>query len=667
MSTVTLTYNSNPLSTDVISVQDALTLTQLIKVDYSNSSLLGSSIAETIQLTVNYIQNAYNNTNLYVVTPNYLNNTITIQANNSNSTFTEVQNNTSGRITIGISNTPSSGNFVIDTITLSQADSDPCNNVKLTISTTPQASNITSPITEVVNTNPYIVDIQRVGETVVTMNDSNGNIDTKKLFIPSLVAADFTAEVLNAPNGGTVTVTNNYTKSLEGSFALEYSLNNTDWFLTNSFSGLAVGNYTIYVRDGIGCSFSLNFEIDEFSPTIDPRIAYTFVSNSGSFRFVKEVDFNTTIKTPYNTLSYQENVQNNNRFYKQPFENGDGIVQQQYKSSLETNQAFLIDCQGTETELTVTKKTQNLNREDVRDARVIATTYQDQNYVVVQYGSGNTYNPTTLEVNGTYSLGDELPDWIDIGEYLNIQNAGWFKVLDIVRIEGVNSAILSVLESSYPETIPQQGLSRRVISIFNQLDYEVYEFNVDMTNLSGDYRLKISSSDSEFDTEVWNSEWFNVAQSQPKTHFVKWYNTKNNEINYSTGIVNKARFKYIYKPQWLPNNAQETFVANTDTIQIESTVRNFYQFKLMPIPTGMNQKFNLICANDRVFIDGINYVRETEPEVTYYNSTNLYQTNQQLTEANYKFDNNRSDGSIDLDGGSPLGIEDLGTGLLYVE
>ncbi len=181
MSNFKLIYNSNPLSTDVYAVQDSLTPTQLIEIDHS-VVIVGSTISETIQTVVFYIQNAYNTTNLYVITPDYINNEILIEANNSNSSFTEDSNNSSGRVTINISNTPGAGTFTIDSIVLSQADSDPCNNVKLTITTTPQASDITSPLVDTVGSNPYVTDIQRVGETVVTMNDSDGNDDSEKLF-----------------------------------------------------------------------------------------------------------------------------------------------------------------------------------------------------------------------------------------------------------------------------------------------------------------------------------------------------------------------------------------------------------------------------------------------------------------------------------------------------
>jgi hypothetical protein len=661
-------YNSNPLGTDSFSIQDGLTPLQLILVDYGLSTvdfpLLGTTIDETILYTYQFLESAYNNTNLYTITPDYINNEISVVATNVNSSFTEESNNTSGRVTNTINNVVAPTVFTIDSITTSEADSLPCTNVKLTITTNVQATDITSPIIDTVATNPYIVDVQRTGRFNVTLNDSN-NSDTETVYIPSLVAADFSADVVLAPNGGTVTVNNNYIQT--PLFDLEYSLDNVIFYASNSFSGLAVGSYTVYVRDSLGCDFSLDFDIDEFTPQIDERVQYSFVSNSGSFRFKICEDFSTNIKTVENTLSYEENVQNPELNYKQPYQISDGIITQQFKSSYEVNEVVYIDSNNDEFALAVDQKSQNLNIEDVRDGTVISATYEAQQYVALQFGSGNTYDPVTLLPNGTYSLGNSLPDWIDIGEYLNIQNAGWIKVRDIIVIDGVSTAIMDALVASYPESIPQQGLVRRVVSYYNQLNYEVYQFSLDLSTLNGCYQIRIDLTDSEFTATSYLSERIEVLESQPKTHLFEWYNTENNEINYSFGIRNKARFKYIYNFEWLPNSTNDVYVADTNTIQIDSTVREFYLVRLNVIPTAMAQKFILLCANDRVFGDSISFIKETEAETRGFNGTNVYEVTQQLTKANYIFDSLSSDGSISINSGTPLAIEGLGDGLLYIE
>lgn len=666
-SQIVITYNSLPLSTDVLEVSDSLNL-QVIEIDYSTTygglPILQATIDDTIFYTYQYLQNTYNNTNLYTITFDGGADTITIVANNIDSDFTEDSNNSSGRITTLISNVVAPVLFTIDDINTSEADANPCIEVKLTIDTNVQATDITSPVTDTVITNPYIVDVQRTGSFDVTMNNAD-NANTQTVYIPSLVSADFNADIVLASNGGTVTVTNNYTAT--PLFTLEYSLDDITYYLSNSFSALPVGSYDVYVRDGLGCSFSLPFEITEFTPPVIERENFYFVSNAQSFRFKVCEDLTTNIKTVFNTLSYEENVESPELNYKQPFEIGDGTVTSQFKSSLETNTATLIDSSCVETPLTVIQKSTNLNIEDVRDGRVLSTTYLNQEYVSVQFGSGNTYDPNTLLENGTYALGNSLPDWIDIGEYLNIQNAGWIKVIDIVPIDGVSTAIMNGLSSSYIETIPQQGLSRRITSIYNSLPYEVYEFDLDLSSLIGSYQIRIDITDTTFDDVSFLSEIIDVQERHLKTHYVEWYNTVNNEINYSYGIRNKARFGYIYNIVWSPNSQQEVFLADTNTVQTDSTVREFYTVQLQPIPTAMSQKFILLTANNRVFIDNLNFLKENESEILHPSSTNLYQITQQLIRANYVFDNIASDGDIDINSGVPLAIEGLGNGLLYIE
>lgn len=667
-SNFTIKFNSNPLVTDAFSIQDALTPTQLILIDYTLStvsgSLLGSTLTETITLTYNFMQNAYNNTNLYVITADYINNEITFEANNENSEFTEQSNNTSGRVVNTINNVTPPVVFTIDTVTIDEASTLPCSNVEITVETTPQATNITSPIIDVVASNPYIFEAQRTGTIDIIMNDSN-NSNQFSIFVPELIAADFSTDIVLAPNGGTVTVTNNYQRT--PLFTLEYSLDNVNWVLSNSFSGLAEGNYDMYVRDGIGCSFSIPFEITEFAPPVSERVAYTFVSNSQSFRFKIVEDLNTNIPNVTNTLSFQEPVCDPINNYAQPFEKGDGVITSQFRSSYETHDVKYTDCIGNETSVIVDQKTANMDITDVRDGRVISTEYLSQNYVAIQFGSGNTYDPDTLLSNGTYALGNALPDWIDIGEYLNIENAGWIKVIDIIIIDGVSTAVMNSLASSYPEVIPQQGLSRRITSVYDLLPYEVYEFNIDLSGLEGKYQVSIDITDSVFDPVSYLSEYIDVQEEQKRTHFFTWYNTTNNEIYYNSGIRNKARYSYIYNMEWLPNANQDVFLADTNTIQIDSNVREFYLFSLSQVPTAMAQKFTLLCANDRIFADGLNFIKEVESEVVHPNSTNLYQINQQLIRSDYVFDSITSDGSIEVNEGEPLAIDGLGDGLLYIK
>jgi len=663
-SQVIITYNSNIVLGDQYSIQDSLTPSQLIDLDSNVSvALAGTTITDSLTVAYQFIQNKYNNTNIYTVSVDYLLNTITIDANNADSVFTEVLNNTSGAVTITISNVIAPTVFEITNITTSEVVSLPCNNVELTITSNVQATNITSPLVDVVNSNPFLVEVQRTGVVDVTMKDLN-NADTITVFIPSLIAADFTADVVNAPNGGTVTVSSNYTQ--EPLFTLEYSLDDVLYYPTNSFSGLSEGTYNIYVRDGLGCSFSLPFVIDAFTPPINERVAFAFVSNLNSFRFKVCEDLTTNIPTVENTLSYEENVDTPEINYKQPFQKDDGIITTQIKSSYELNEAKITDSLSVETDLVVTKKTNNLNIEDVRDGTVVSILYLNQGYVGVRFGSGNTYDPITLDIDGTYSLGNNLPDWIDIGEYLNIQNAGWIKVIDIVSFNGVSTAVMNILTSSYPEVINLQGLNRRITSLYDLLPYEVYEFDVDLTNLEGCYQVSIDLTDDNFNDVSFLSERIDVQETHLKTYLMQWYNTINNEINYSTGIKGKARFNYIYNFEWLPNSTNDVFVTDTNTTQIDSRVRDFYRLSVSPIPTAMSQKFTLLTSNDRVFGNDVNFIKESESEVIHPSSTNLYQINQILTKGDYVFDSISSDGSISIESGTPLAIEGLGSGLLYI-
>lgn len=71
-----------------------------------------------------------------------------------------------------------------------------------------------------------------------------------------------------APGVNNGTITANATSSYSG---VEYSINNVVWQSSGYFTGLAPGNYTVYVRDSGGCNVSSPITINAF--TSDPLVS----------------------------------------------------------------------------------------------------------------------------------------------------------------------------------------------------------------------------------------------------------------------------------------------------------------------------------------------------------------------------------------------------------
>lgn len=656
---IEIKFNSPLEAGDLLQIQDSYTPTVLMdfKCGFGvNPIPISGVITDDIFNIQQLIDTAYNSTNRYIVTVNYSSQTITIVDNIGSSLFSVVQNDTSSRLTVTISNDSVNIPVSVNTVA-SENITNPCALVDLVITTNKQVTEITSPVIQPVSTNPFtITGISRdsVNDILVSVNDGISS-DSDSVFIPLLNPSLFKIEVLSTPTGGIV---NAIIQGQGVDFDLTYSLDNITFFSSSSFSNLNVGNYTMYIKDSIGCSTSIPFEITAFNPNVYTRVPYFKISEQNSLITVKKEIYNSTtvFKNPLNTLSYEENSLKNHRNFKQVYEKTDGIITQQYRSNYDNVEIKLIDCDKNETILISTKKSNNFNITDVRDVTVISVDYNGNAFVGVQYGSGNTYDPNTLSINGSYNLGTESPEFMNEGDYIQIEGAGWFTVTDVLYYNNKETLILSALVSSFPITVTGQTL--KGTSIYNALDYELYEFSFDCNSLDGDYYITYKATDSEFSEINEITEYFNVSETQERTYLLSYFNSENNETNYSTGIINKIRVYYINDLTYIPNDTQEIYLTDTNAVNIESTYRDFYVLDIYPCPMGFVRKIGLALSNDRLFLNGLSLLKNSELETERLGVSNLYSLRAQFVRSDYAFVNIADDGSIVLPSGEILGVND---------
>lgn len=667
-SNIIITFNSPAQAGDILQIQDSNTPTVLIDIQFETLALslpVTNNIDFDITNVNNLLNNAYNVTNRYTIVTNYVSKTITITDNIGNSNFTEVQNSTFARLTTSITNEPIYTPVSLKEITLLENVASPCDLVDIQIETFDQVTEITSPIIQSVSTNPFtITGINRdtANSILISVNDGISS-DTDSVYAPILNSSLFSVNISLTPTGGSVDFV---LTTQNPDFNLEYSIDGVNYYSSSSFSGLSSGNYTAYVRDSIGCSISFPFEITAFEPNVYERLPYFEISQQNSLIAVKREDIDdiTIFKNPLNTLSYEEETQINYRNFKQKLQKSDGIITQQYRSNYDDTTIKLHNCDGEVGVLLSTKKSENFDITDVRDVKLTTLDYLGSNFVGVQYGVGNTYNPDTLLVDGSYNLGTETPDFMNVDDYLQIEGAGWYKVRDVLYYNGLETLILDVLTISFPFEI--SGQTVKGTSVYNRLDYEIYEFDFDCSSLDGDYFITYDVTDSEFDSISYKTEWFNVSEKQLNTYLLQYYNSENNETNYSTGIVNKVRIPYLKTLTYLPNDTQEVYLTDTNAVNIDATYRDLYSLEATPIPMGFVRKIGLATSNDRLFLNGLSLLKNTELEVERIGVNNLYRITVQFIRSDYAFNNVSSDGSIVLPSGQPLNVNVNTSGLLFV-
>ena len=561
--------------------------------------------------------------------------------------------------------------FSISDVTISEADSDPCNNVKLTVTTSIQASNITSPISGIVTTNPYVFTYPRGSNSFDVTMIASVDTSVRHMCVPKLLTTNVAVKVINTPSqGATANINVNLYQNItingvQYPLIFEYSLDNVTWQNVNSFTGLAVGNYTAYVRDSIGCSVSVPFEITTFSPNLVDFDPVSRISNLNSIRFKEDAVFSNcgTRKLPTNTLSFNERDNRPDLSFVQLVQQCD-TLKTQLDANYETITAKIVDCEGTETALTVSKMTDNMNKTDVRDGTVLI---KDSGLVGIRFGEGLTYDPTTLFTNGSYNLGSVLMSWVNVGDYVNLQGAGWVQILNV--LPSSDTIPYAHFVTSYVNNgFFSANQVIQVQSVYNVVDFERYEFSFAALLLSGYYYIKVETTDDNFTNKSFTSEWLWVQETHQKHYLIDYYNSVNNEINYSTGIRHRMRTPYVLQLKWKPSNTQDLYVTDQNTILLESRVREFYSFLAAPLPTAMAQKVVLALSLDRLFIDGQSYLMEGEPEAVPFGDTNLYQVKATLVKADYVFDTNSNIINQDLViDGVPLAIIPNNKGMLFID
>lgn len=377
-SSFVLNFVSPLINLDSVVVQDTSTPSSSIFLQYSDTTIQGTILTsgdtiQDIQRTITFINNNYNATNRYTISPNYGNNTITVTDNRGSSTFTEVFNGSLGRLTTSLNNVVVTPVIAINDVSISGVVGSECTLLDINITTSVQADEITSPLIQPVTSNPFTVNnISRdiVNDILIDVNNTTSK-DTVSIYVPPINSSYFSVNVTNTPTGGTVTVmpVNNRPPY----FTIQYSIDGVNYYNTNSFSNVPQGSYNAHVRDSLGCETSFPFEVTNFQPNVTERSAYFKVSQQNSLISVKRevIDNITVFRNPTNTLSFEEETELNLRNFKQLYNTTDGLITQQYRSNYDNVEVKLINCEGLEVNLTSTQKTSNFNVTDVRDISLI--------------------------------------------------------------------------------------------------------------------------------------------------------------------------------------------------------------------------------------------------------------------------------------------------------
>jgi len=453
--------------------------------------------------------------------------------------------------------------------------------------------------------------------------------DNRTLLIPSLLSAPIIT-VFNSPFGATATAENQNLIGLD----LLFSIDNINWQSQNVFSGLDVGDYTLYVKDQFGCIKSKSFSVLENSFGVEPNV---FISKENSFRFKEPNgnyldDENQFFNQSYNEINY---------CFEQEFLNTD-LITTQFKSNYQLVEVYVKDLNtDLTTQLFVQKKTNNIGLTQ-KFSNVKKYTINNSQFGIY-FESGNILNYDTNIPEQSYDLNGSLPIWAKIGNYLNIDGA-FYQINAIGFDDSVNAEVLI-----FDGVASQQLEEVDVSCIFNLQNYEIYEFELDFSNYQQTkIQIQIKNLDPNFGEYNWISERLISNESLNHHLEIRYYNSTNTNVVYSTGIKHLLRIPFN-KIKAVDSDSSENYNADTNTYLLDSKIHEITEFDFMPFPLELWRKVKIALSVDTIFIDGVGYSKNAEFTKEALGNTNLYKVTAQMIKNGFVFNSSMNSNEILID------------------
>lgn len=526
--------------------------------------------------------------------------------------------------------------FALDSLTLSEA-TNPCSHYKASLLFNETAQIIEFNNGTIINPNsdnPYEREFLRGQGFKYEATSASGQVVRGSLGadnIPQVLSvSNFELQINPSPNGATL----NAIKLSETNTTIEYSLNNVNWQTSNQFTGLAAGNYTLYIRDNLGCNINTEFSISE---TNSLRTAYFKIPKSNAIRFANRITYGNcgNYQNSDNSLSVEED-------YILPHEakqlfNSCDVPTTQFQSNYTNHTIKVIKKDGTEINVPVSQVTENRNLKDRRDARKYN---RGNGKTGVYFISGNLYDYDTNADIGDYELNGLLPDWGQVGNYFFMDGA-WHLIEDIVTDQELNYQVLEI-----SNVYEGSDVLVNVQSIYDLENYDEFEFTIDMDQYINDIiQVQILATDDDFDDLELLSEKLDVRLNHTGTVAITYKNRSNTDINYSRGLEHTIRVR-VEKITARPLDESETNKTDNSARLIDGTVYEVDEFIFSPQTTELMRKLVQALSHDIVSINGISYVKNDSIEVDGpLEDTNLYDVTAVMIKTNTTFSSNLVQGA----------------------
>lgn len=130
---------------------------------------------------------------------------------------------------------------------------------------------------------------------------------------------------------------------------------------------------------------------------------------------------------------------------------------------------------------------------------------------------------------------------------------------------------------------------------------------------------------------------------------IRYRNTTNTDVMYSTGIEHKIRIPYL-KLSGKADENSETHKTDTDTILLNADLYEADDFQFEPVTKEIWRKIMIALSHEKVFLNGVGYVKNgsfnTEGPL---DRSNLYVLTASMIKTGNVY-NSQTSGGLDFDG-----------------
>lgn len=470
-------------------------------------------------------------------------------------------------------------------------------------------------------------ELTRVGSTrsVIIFNATGTQFDTisfQSLSAWEILSVNVSTDINNFGTLSVQTVSSNF----GGPLGIEISVDDINYFDTNVITGLIPDDYILYVRDAYGCTKTRNITVIN-EPSFEVYNDFKFVSLLNPVPFTEVNNLRASFgNTPSYKVDHNPLSLNNKYEFKQadPLDINTSVspLNFQFRSNYEVNKAFILNCGEVVSELTVNKRSANLNQRDNRDARF----YFENGFLYAYFdGTGNIYDNDGGIIGNNDLNGSLLFDQV-AGELLSIESLGIIEILEIVNVDGIGQ----VMRLNFTQPVGSTYLI--VTTYYNYDNFDVYEFDFNLSLDTNDYQIVIvNNSTAQFDENnplanaTYISEVISIVEefSKPMFKFV-WKNSENNQFSWDTGIECYNYMPKSFDPEFQPKDENDIYTTDTTSFMLESDVYDIFLFVIERVSQITARQLMMIASNDYLKIDDNFYVKEETPEILRLGVSNAY-------------------------------------------